>query len=58
MLIRLGYELIFDVPLGVPFVALLNVHPSRMPDLREPDDLRLGACPRIALFRHFCAASY
>jgi transglutaminase-like putative cysteine protease len=50
MLIRLGYELIFDVPLGVPFVALLNVHPSRMPDLREPDDLRLEPAVDVQCF--------
>jgi transglutaminase-like putative cysteine protease len=39
MLIRLGYDIQFDLPLDVPFIALLNVHPSRVQDLREPDEL-------------------
>jgi transglutaminase-like putative cysteine protease len=39
MLIRLGYDIQFEVPLDVPFVALLNVHPSRVQDLHEPDEL-------------------
>jgi transglutaminase-like putative cysteine protease len=40
MLIRLGYDLQFDLPADVPMVALLNVHPSRTHDLLEPDDLQ------------------
>jgi len=39
MLIRLGYDIQFEVPVDVPFVALLNVHPSRVQDLHEPDEL-------------------
>jgi transglutaminase-like putative cysteine protease len=39
MLIRLGYDLRFDIPQSVPVVALLSVHPSRERDLREPDAL-------------------
>ena len=42
MLIRLGYDIQFDIPAPVPMVALLNVHPSRIADLREPDELRLS----------------
>ena len=41
MLIRLGYDIIFDTPLPVPMVALLRVHPSREKDLRQPDILNL-----------------
>ena len=41
MLIRLGYDIIFDTPLPVPMVALLKVHPSREMDLRQPDILKL-----------------
>jgi len=41
MLIRLGYDIRFDLPLPIPFVAMLNVHPSRDKDLREPDVLRV-----------------
>ena len=41
MLIRLGYDIRFDVECAVPIVALLSVHPSRIPDLREPDELKI-----------------
>jgi len=41
MLIRLGYDISFDVPVEVPIVALLNVYPSRTHDLLEPDLLKL-----------------
>ena len=41
MLIRLGYDISFDVPAEVPIVALLNVYPSRTADLREPDELHV-----------------
>ncbi|HEY1987449.1 MAG TPA: transglutaminase family protein [Terracidiphilus sp.] len=40
MLIRLGYDIQFNVSGSVPIVALLNVHPSRDRDLVEPDVLR------------------
>jgi transglutaminase-like putative cysteine protease len=41
MLIRLGYDIQFDVPAPVSFVAQLRVHPSRHADLREPDVLHV-----------------
>ncbi len=47
MLIRLGYDIQFDLPAEVPMVALLHVHPSRMQDLLEPDELRIE--PDIAV---------
>ncbi len=40
MLIRLGYDMQFDTVGEVPIVTLLNVHPSRKRDLREPDELK------------------
>jgi len=40
MLIRLGYDIQFDLPADVAMVALLHVHPSRIDDLAEPDGLR------------------
>jgi transglutaminase-like putative cysteine protease len=39
MLIRLGYDIQFDVIGEVPIVTLLNVHASRQKDLREADEL-------------------
>jgi transglutaminase-like putative cysteine protease len=47
MLIRLGYDIEFSVPNPVAVVALLNVHPSRVPDLREPDELRVEPSVKI-----------
>ena len=41
MLLRLGYDIRFKIPSPVAMVALLNVHPSRVADLRAPDDLRV-----------------
>jgi len=41
MLIRLGYDIEFNIPQPVAMVALLNVHPSRAPDLLEPDELNI-----------------
>jgi transglutaminase-like putative cysteine protease len=41
MLIRVGYEIEFNIPQPVAVVALLSVHPSREPDLREPDELHI-----------------
>ena len=37
MLIRLGYDIQFDMPGPTALVALLSVHPSRFGDLLEPD---------------------
>ena len=39
MLIRLGYDIHFQVAASVPMIAPLNVHPSRILDLVEPDQL-------------------
>src|SRR5579863_843258 len=41
MLIRLAYDIQFDIPAPVAMVALLNVHPSRVNDLLEPDELHV-----------------
>ena len=41
MLIRLGYDIGFNIPAPVTIVAMLHVHPSREPDLLEPDELKL-----------------
>ena len=41
MLIRLGYDISFEIPVEVPILALLNVYASRTRDLLEPDLLKL-----------------
>ncbi len=40
MLIRLGYDIEFNLPAQVAMLAMLNVHPSRAQDLLEPDALQ------------------
>jgi len=42
MLIRLGYDIEFEVPSPVAMVALLSVHPSRAGDLKKPDQIELA----------------
>jgi len=42
MKIRLGYDIVFETPQPVTLVAMLHVHPSRVPDLLEPDVLKTG----------------
>ena len=41
MLIRLGYDLQFSLPADAAMVTLLNVHPSRMGDLVQPDTMQI-----------------
>src|ERR1700676_3180720 len=41
MMLRLGYDIQFEMPSTVAMVALLNVHPTRVADLRAPDELRV-----------------
>jgi transglutaminase-like putative cysteine protease len=40
MLIRLGYELVFNLAEPVPMLLLLYTHPSRAASLRQPDRVR------------------
>lgn len=40
MLIRVGYDLVFNLPEPVPMLLLLYVHPSRSGSLRQPDRVR------------------
>ena len=51
MLIRLGYDIQFDIPAPVPMVVMLNVHPTRNADLREPDELRLTPAAPVDMYR-------
>src|SRR6201996_7619150 len=43
MKIRLGYDITFKTPQQVAMVAMLHVHPTRAPDLLEPDELETNA---------------
>jgi transglutaminase-like putative cysteine protease len=42
MLIRLGYDIELEISVPMTVIAVLNVHPSRMKDLREPDEIQLS----------------
>ena len=41
MLIRLGFDIQFEIPSPVVMIAVYHVHPSRRADLREPDEPRI-----------------
>ena len=46
MLIRLGFDIQFEIPSPVAMIALYHVHPSRRADLREPDEPRITPAVR------------
>jgi transglutaminase-like putative cysteine protease len=50
MLIRLGFDIQFELPAEVAILTLLNVHPSRAKDLREPDALQVDPSVKIEHF--------
>jgi transglutaminase-like putative cysteine protease len=58
VLIRLGYDIQFDIDAPVPMVAMLNVHPNRRRDLQQPDTMQIE--PTVAasdyedLFGNIC----
>ncbi len=41
MFIRLGYEIVFEVPRPLPMILLLHTLPDRAADLRQPEQLRV-----------------
>ena len=50
MMLRLGYDIQFQIPSPVTMVALLNVHPSRTPDLRAPDEVQVEPGTQVESF--------
>jgi transglutaminase-like putative cysteine protease len=50
MLIRLGYDIGFNIPAPVTIVGMLHVHPSREPDLLESDELKLDPAVPITSY--------
>lgn len=51
MLIRLGYDIQFDVIGEVPIIALLNVYPTREKDLLEPDVVEVSPDVPLAAYQ-------
>lgn len=47
MLIRVGFDIQFDIPSPVAMIALFHVHPSRRAYLREPDEPQIN--PPVAI---------
>jgi transglutaminase-like putative cysteine protease len=39
MFIRIGYDIVFNLPKPTPMLLMLHVHPSRFPSLRGPEQL-------------------
>ncbi len=50
MLIRIGYDIAFDLPAETPIQVLLNVHPSLLPQLRQPEKLRVSPDVLVTYF--------
>ncbi len=50
MMLRVGYDIQFEIPSPVPIVAMLNVHPSRVADLRASDELRIEPWTSVDCF--------
>jgi transglutaminase-like putative cysteine protease len=54
MLIRLGYDIELEISQQMAVIAVLNVHPSRVSDLVEPDELHISQhVPREEYFDSF-----
>lgn len=47
MIIRVGYEIVFELPLPAPVLLMLYLHPSRAATTRSPD--RLEVSPRVPI---------
>lgn len=41
MLIRIGYDIVFESPVPVPMMLMLYTHPSRAGTMKKPEELRL-----------------
>lgn len=59
MLIKIGFDIEFELRNATPMVLMLFVHPSRQTDLRSPEELRVTPDTRVSyysdLFGNRCA---
>jgi hypothetical protein len=51
MQIRVGYELIYNCPQGVPMILIVNIHYSRASDIVIPDYLTTAPSVPITAYR-------
>ena len=45
MLIKIGYDVAYEVHVPTPMLLMLYVHPERVKDLRAPEQLVTASCP-------------
>ena len=50
MLIRIGYDLLFDLPVAAPMTLMLSVRPERRPTFRKADDLMVEPYAPVTFF--------
>ena len=50
MQIRVGFEMLYEFVGRTPMVLMLNVHPSRAPDVIKPDHLRIAPSLPVARY--------
>ena len=41
MYIKIGFDIVFDLPAATPFITMLDVHPTRVSSLMTPDDIQI-----------------
>jgi transglutaminase-like putative cysteine protease len=51
MLIRIGYELVYQLPQATPMILTLNVHYSRSADLVQPDHIATQPAVPLSMYR-------
>jgi hypothetical protein len=51
MLIRVGYELVFNCPQDTPMILMVNIHYSRASDIVTPDLLTTDPATRVTAYR-------
>lgn len=51
MLIRLGYDIVYQCPQPTPMILNLHVHYSRASDLVQPDQLRIEPSVPVTMYR-------
>ncbi|HEY3703832.1 MAG TPA: transglutaminase family protein [Terracidiphilus sp.] len=50
MLIRVGYDIRYEIPAQVAMAAMLHIHPSRSGDLLEPDEMQTEPRLRVSTY--------
>ena len=51
MLIRIGYDISFELALATPMIVMLYVHPSRQSDFRTPERVKVEPAVAVRTYR-------